>query len=249
VSVARLARRAAALCGLLLLPAAPARAQAGTAAGDTTGGGALRIFVVTYGPGEQVWERFGHDAIVVQDGATGESVSYNYGMFDFRQENFILRFARGQMLYWMQGIPSAWYDRTYVRADRSIWRQELNLTPAQRVELRRFLEWNALEENKYYAYDYFRDNCATRVRDALDRVLGGRIRAATDTIATPYSYRWHTRRLVAAQPLVYTGIDLGLGRPTDRPISAWGRCSSRSSCRRGSARSPFRAPAADSSRW
>jgi hypothetical protein len=224
VSAAGLARRAVALCCLLLASAGGARAQAGAAdaaAADTAGGGALRIFVVTYGPGEQVWERFGHDAIVVEDRATGESVSYNYGMFDFRQENFVLRFARGQMLYWMQGIPSAWYDRTYVRADRSIWRQELNLTPAQRVELKRFLEWNALEENKYYAYDYFRDNCATRVRDALDRVLGGRIRAATDTIPTPYSYRWHTRRLVAAQPLIYTGISLGLGRPTDRPITAW----------------------------
>jgi hypothetical protein len=85
----------------------------------------------------------------------------------------------------------------------------------------RFVEWNALEQNKFYRYDYYRDNCSTRVRDALDRAVGGAIRAATERAATPTSYRWHTRRLVAGDAATYAGIQLALGRPADRDISAW----------------------------
>ena len=83
------------------------------------------------------------------------------------------------------------------------------------------MQWNALEENKHYHYDYYLDNCSTRVRDALDRVLGGAIRSATDTVATGTTYRWHTRRLTEGELPIYTGIDLVLGEPGDREISAW----------------------------
>ena len=66
----------------------------------------------------------------------------------------------------------------YRRANRSVWVQELEMPPARRLELQRFLEWNERPENRFYHYDYYRDNCSTRVRDALDRALGGRIRRA-----------------------------------------------------------------------
>jgi hypothetical protein len=102
-----------------------------------------------------------------------------------------------------------------------VWVQELDLTPAERAALRDFLEWNERPENRFYRYDYYRDNCSTRVRDALDRVLGGRIRAATDTIATGHSYRFHTSRLIASDLPLYTGLLLALGRPADRPLTAW----------------------------
>jgi hypothetical protein len=84
-----------------------------------------------------------------------------------------------------------------------------------------FLEWNALEENKYYRYDYYRDNCSTRARDALDRVLGGALRRALEPIPTTSSWRSSTERLTAAVPWAYAGISLALGRNADRPLSAW----------------------------
>jgi hypothetical protein len=121
----------------------------------------------------------------------------------------------------MAPFPAERYIGSYVRDDRSVWIQELNLEPEQRAALRDFLEWNALDENKYYGYDYYRDNCSTRVRDALDRVLGGAIRRATDSIATGTTYRSHTRRLLAPSPLAYTGTQLALGSPTDGELSLW----------------------------
>lgn len=184
-------------------------------------GSELRISLLTMGPGEAVWELFGHNALVVENLATGEKLAYNWGLFDFNEENFYRNFIQGAMRYWMAGID---YDLTvasYRQAGRDLYLQELNFTPAQRQALRDFVEWNALPENRYYRYDYFLDNCSTRVRDAIDDALGGTLRATTDTIATGTTHRWHSRRLTQVQPSSYLGIEIGLGSPTDRPISAW----------------------------
>jgi len=176
---------------------------------------------MTMGVGAKVWELFGHNAILVEDHAGGTARAYNYGMFDFRQENFLLRFIQGRMWYWMQGFDLGSTVEIYRRANRSVWVQELNLSPAERTALRDFLEWNERPENRFYRYDYYRDNCSTRVRDALDRVLRGRLRLQTDSIRTHHTYRFHTARLTASDPLLYTGLQVGLGEPADRPLSAW----------------------------
>jgi hypothetical protein len=173
------------------------------------------------GQGDVIYERFGHNAIWVHDALRNRDIQYNYGLFDFRQENFILRFVQGRMLYAMGGLDAAASMADYAAHNRSIWIQELNLTPAQRADLRDFLQWNALPENRNYRYDYYRDNCSTRVRDALDRVLGGRIRAAMDTVPSGTTFRFHTARLTTNDPLMFTGLMLGLGEPVDRPISKY----------------------------
>jgi uncharacterized protein DUF4105 len=184
-------------------------------------GSSLTISLVTMGVGVRVWERFGHNAILVEDRERGTRIAYNYGLFDFHQENFILRFVQGRMWYWMQGLDADAMLHAYIRENRSVWIQELDLPPAQRAELRDFLVWNERPENRYYQYDYYRDNCSTRVRDALDRVLGGRLRALTDTVATGTTYRSHTLRLTAADLPLYTALDIALGEPVDREITAW----------------------------
>ncbi|HEU5048674.1 MAG TPA: DUF4105 domain-containing protein [Gemmatimonadales bacterium] len=204
---------------LALLGAAPLAAQAGASPAEP--GSELVISLITMGPGELVWERFGHNAIRVTDTRTGSDLAYNYGMFDFEAEHFFTNFARGRMDYWMQPQAAEGGLGQYVRRNRSVFSQRLNLTPRQRLELREFLEWNARPENRFYRYHYFYDNCSTRVRDALDRVLGGALRSATEGTPSGVTYRSETRRLTANDPLIYTGINIGLGRPTDREISRW----------------------------
>jgi hypothetical protein len=176
---------------------------------------------MTMGPGRRVWERFGHNAIWIHDPDAGTDEAYNYGLFDFRQQNFLLRFIRGQMWYWMEGFPAESYSQTYVRDNRSVWLQELDLPPAARLQLQEFLRWNERPENRFYHYDYYRDNCSTRVRDAIDRVIGGRIKALTERLATGTTYRFHTQRLTANDRLIFTGLLLAMGQGTDRPITAW----------------------------
>ena len=180
----------------------------------------LTVYLMTMGPGKRVWERFGHNAIWIHDPVRGTDKTYNYGLFDLRQENFVVRFIQGRMWYWMQGFPAQSYVELYRRANRSVWIQQLDMPAAARRELQEFLEWNERPENRFYHYDYYRDNCSTRIRDALDRALGGRIQKSTSTLATGKTYRFHTRRLTVNDPLVYTGLLLALGQPVDRPISA-----------------------------
>jgi hypothetical protein len=124
-------------------------------------------------------------------------------------------------MYWMGGMDAAPTVAYYRSINRTVVVQELNMSPPQRLALLEFIQNNAREENKYYRYDYFLDNCSTRVRDALNGVLGGAIKMATDTLSTGTSYRWHAKRLMADDRLMTIGVDIGLGRPTDRPISAW----------------------------
>ena len=181
----------------------------------------LQVFLVTLGPGEQVWERFGHNAIWIHDPGAGTDLAYNWGMFSFDQKGFLARLLRGTMLYWMAPFPVDQMIASYIAANRSIAVQELALTADQKVELQQALALNARPENAYYPYDYYRDNCSTRVRDALDRVLGGRVRTALEGVPTGTTYRFHTRRLLQGMPLMYTGIQIVLSGKADLEIDRW----------------------------
>jgi hypothetical protein len=184
-------------------------------------GSRLKVMLLTMGPGDEVWEKFGHDAIWIHDPATGEDVAYNYGMFDFNQANFFVNFARGRMLYWTAGFDALATMDAYAQHNRSVWVQELNLSPRQKLQLKSFLEWNVREENKFYRYDYYRDNCSTRVRDAIDRVTGGALRRQFTRIPSRVTYRSETERLTAGDVPTYTALMIGLAEPADVPISQW----------------------------
>jgi len=184
-------------------------------------GSSLTVYVLTFGWGDAVWERFGHNAIWVSDRARGTDMTFNWGMFDFNQPHFVWRFVTGDTRYWMEPIDYNTMVRYYKSQNRSILAQELNLTPPQKLKLVQFLEWNARPENKFYRYDYYRDNCSTRLRDALDHALGGQLQTATVSRKTEGTYRWHTQRLMTGDLPMYTGVTFALGHPADNPLSVW----------------------------
>ncbi len=192
----------------------PAAAQTGP---DTE----LKVFLVTMGQGDEVWEKFGHNALWVHDPVRGTDRVYNYGVFDFNSPGYWNRFVKGDWIYQLAVTDIYRTLREYRYRDRTVTAQELNLTPAQAEELQTFLEWNARPENAEYLYDYYRDNCSTRVRDVIDRVLGGALHRATAEEPSGTTYRWHSRRLVQGDAATYTGLSLGLGPAADRPISRW----------------------------
>ncbi|MCC6929230.1 MAG: DUF4105 domain-containing protein [Gemmatimonadaceae bacterium] len=202
-------------------PTAPATAPAVGQPSDAPPGSELEVYVMTMGQGDLLWERFGHNALGIRDTRTGTDVVFNWGMFSFEQPGFLPRFLRGEMRYWMAGFDATQMLLAYQRDNRSVSVQRLNLTAAQKDSLRRFVFWNSQDEHKFYRYDYYRDNCSTRVRDAIDRVIGGAIRRASDTVVTSMTYRDHSLRLMDGMFWTRTGIDLALGHPTDRRISSW----------------------------
>ncbi|MEO8779814.1 MAG: DUF4105 domain-containing protein [Rhodanobacter sp.] len=184
-------------------------------------GANLEVSLVTYGPGEIYWERFGHDAIELRDRVSGEAVNFNYGVFDFNEKNFFLNFARGHMRYMMDAESTGQEEAYYMQVGRSVTRQRLALDAAQAAALRDNLLWNLRPQNAGYNYDYFADNCTTRVRDALNAVAGDAIKAQLQARPGGMTYRQQTLRLMSAQPWLALVLDLGLGPYADQPLNAW----------------------------
>jgi hypothetical protein len=184
-------------------------------------GANLEVALITFGPGEEIWERFGHNAIEIRDRSTDQARWYNYGIFDFAQQNFFLNFARGLMTYRIaEGDPADELPE-YLAEGRWIIEQRLDLTPPQRAQLAEFLAWNARPDNAQYRYDYFTANCSTRVRDALDAAVGGAIKAQTIAPSRGFTFRMDADRLMRPDPAVMLAMDAGLGPYADRRLSFW----------------------------
>jgi len=211
-------RRAALLLGLLgAWPAGAARAQHPS----PQPAAAPRISLVTVGPGSILWEKFGHNMIRVTDSAAGTDIAYNFGIFDFGQKNFYWNFLQGRMLYSMAGYIAELDIQRYANAGRSVEIQDLALTPDQARTLAANLARNAQPDLKDYRYEPFRDNCSTRVRDALNVTLGGALERALAGMPAGATFRSRTAELTAGSPGWYFGLMLLLGPSTDQPLSAW----------------------------
>jgi hypothetical protein len=172
------------------------------------------------GQGGQVYELFGHNAIWVRDPVTGIDSVYNWGVFDFQSEGFLVRFLQGDMRYTMDAKTLDYTLRYYRYFNRRIWAQELDLTPTEKRAIVDYIQWNSKPENRQYRYNYYLDNCSTRVRDIFDRAFGGQLRTYLRGIPTEQTYRSHSLRLMQSTPLLVTGVDMALGRSTDIPLNA-----------------------------
>jgi hypothetical protein len=204
------------------VPLPPVAVEAArVAALDSAAGASLQVVVLTVGQGAAVWEMFGHNLLWIRDTVTGEEAAWNWGMFSFSEPGFLQRFLLGDTRYWMQGDDVAATLAYYASTGREVVAQELALTASQRAALHAFVRANASEESRYYRYDYFLDNCSTRLRDALDLVLDGAVAEALGATATSHSYRSETLRLVGRDAWLTLGIDFALGLPADRPLTAW----------------------------
>jgi hypothetical protein len=180
---------------------------------------AFTISIVTMGPGDHPFLKFGHNAIWIENKKLGLSRLYNFGTFSFTSPSLITDFLQGRLSYWLSvQNPRALQD--YRRANRSLYVQELSLSPVEKMAIVTSLEENARPENRAYKYDYYLDNCATRVRDVIDRTIVGKLHGATSGAAT-MSFRHHTLRLVAEDVPLYVGLHLALGPAADRPVTEW----------------------------
>lgn len=182
---------------------------------------APRIGVMTMEPGEIFWERFGHNALIVQDPATGEALSYNFGFFDLDEPGFHRNFVRGRMEYRLEVLRLERDLAYYEYVGRGVGIQWLALEPDKARALAAALAENARPENARYAYDYFTANCSTRVRDALDRALDGQLQAQLTGRSQGNTWRSESVRLAAPAPWMALGFHLGLSGRADRPLSRW----------------------------
>lgn len=182
---------------------------------------AVEVWLATIEPGEVYWQRFGHNAIILRDAGSGRGVSYNFGYFDFAQQDFLLRFVRGRMLYQAVALDADADLAGYADDGRRVWLQRLRLGAEATETLAAYLHREVQPDRRDYRYDYYAVNCSTRVRDALDLALGGALKASTEHRSHGWSYRRYTRAYAQEVPWLYLGTDLALGQPVDRTLSLW----------------------------
>ncbi len=179
------------------------------------------VWLLTYGPGEIYWQRFGHNAIWIHDTDLGLDHVFNFGFFDFEQDNFFLRYLQGRLLYFSAAQPVEREFSNYIDENRSIRAQRLDLSPEQSLQLVEYLLDEVQPENRLYLYDYYTNNCSTRVRDALDLALGGALVSSFRSATGAQSLRDHTRRLTIGDFWFYLALEIVLGAKIDQPISQW----------------------------
>lgn len=128
----------------------------------------LRISLLTCAPGDELYSIFGHSALRVTDSISMTDVVFNYGTFNFSEEDFYIKFMRGKLLYYLSVEDFFSFRMAYATEGRSIREQVLDFSPVEKIRLREKLIDNLREDKKYYLYDFFLDNCTTRVRDLIE---------------------------------------------------------------------------------
>ena len=176
----------------------------------------LRISLLTCTPGEELYSTFGHTAFRVIDSSSVTDYVFNFGTFNFDDDGFYLKFVRGKLNYYLSAENFQDFKYDYQMSNRGITEQVLNLTAAEKVALHQTLLKNIREENKYYKYDFFFDNCTTRPRDIIVQTKNPHpVLAAVMPAGTKFRQAIHKYLDKNNKPWSKLGIDLLLGAPTD----------------------------------
>jgi hypothetical protein len=172
------------------------------------------VYLITCAPGNATYSIYGHTALRISVRGTSIDRVYNWGIFDFSTPNFAFRFAKGRLDYMLGSYGYDIFINEYVTEGRAVWSQTLNLTTEEKEKLFALINENLKPENVKYRYDFFFDNCATRIRDILAS-------SASDTIIFPMKEKQLTfRQLIDPKQKVLPWIDFGadmlLGLQADR---------------------------------
>ena len=177
----------------------------------------LQIAIMTLGAYQpELYSAFGHSAIRVTDTARAIDYVFNYGVFDFEQENFYWNFGRGKMLYQLGLSDYERFKNHYIQENRSITEQYLNLTPTEKEAFFDFLVENYKPENRQYYYNYVYDNCATKMRDVIEGAIEARVTFDTSYMEEDVTIRDLMDRYLTYQPWGDLVIDIGLGYQIDK---------------------------------
>lgn len=180
-----------------------------------------RISLLTCSSGDELYSIFGHSAIRVTDPATNLDIVFNYGTFDFNDPNFYPNFVRGHLNYILSASYFQDFKENYVEEGRWIWEQKLNINLKEKQHLLDSLLINYQPENRYYPYDFFGDNCATRIRDIFVKAIPRKITFDYSNFDKGRSFRQLLMPNLTHMPWAKLGINLLLGLPADRVASPW----------------------------
>lgn len=173
------------------------------------------VYLITCSPGEETSSIYGHSAIRLVDHQEGTDSVYSWGVFDFNTPNFNFKFARGRLDYMLAAYSYNYFLRDYFNEERTVYLQKVNLSESDINDLKAFLQNNLKSENKYYRYDFFMDNCATRIRDIFEVILEDKLIYPDYSSVSAVSYRQRLDEYQKGMLWLDMGIDLLIGTPGD----------------------------------
>lgn len=173
------------------------------------------VYLLTCDPGPESYTMYGHSALRLYDSLSGTDVVYNWGVFDFSTPNFNLKFASGRLNYRLAAYSYNNFLGEYRPTKRSVYSQRLYIPDEELLKLKILLNENLKPENVYYKYDFFRDNCSTRIRDIIEEVYGDKLVYPEEEGETDVTFRQRIDEFQRGVLWMDAGIDLLLGSPAD----------------------------------
>lgn len=180
----------------------------------------MQISLLTCDPGKELYSAFGHTALRVNIPIQGIDLVYNYGTFDFRTEGFYIKFLRGALPYRLAVEDISQFLNEYNYLERGVREQVLRLNDEEKRNIWLFLQENMRPENIEYPYDFFFDNCSTRVRDLIiNNLRAGKASIEQLSEKGEYTFRQLLHQYLRSRPWTRLGIDLIIGKRADRIAS------------------------------
>ena len=190
--------------------------------GSTQDVSGTQISLLTVGPGDDVSSLFGHTALRIYDPSRNLDEVFNYGLFDpSDQMKFIKEFVTGNTQYIVGAYDYSRFLQEYKYYNRWVKEQVLDLTDSQKSEMEDFLRNNVLPANREYLYNFFYDNCSSRVKDLIENILPGY--EYNNAPIKETTYRQLLDEYLVGRDWLDFGIDIIIAQPGDEVIDHHGQ--------------------------
>jgi hypothetical protein len=177
------------------------------------------FYLLTCDPGTEAYSHYGHSALRVVIPSIQSDMVYNWGVFDYNTPNFVWKFAKGRLDYMLGVYPYDRFLQDYMMENRGVYSQMINLESVEKLRLMLLLQENMKPENRYYKYDFFYDDCSTRIRDLIENILGDKLIYPPDETNNVPTFREKIDGHLVTVPWLKMGIDLLMGTPGERKTS------------------------------
>ena len=174
-----------------------------------------KVSILTCGTAPVSYAMYGHTGIRITDIVNQVDVVYNYGAFDFTTPNFMLKFVKGDLQYFVTNENYYDFEYNYKLDGRSIVAQELNLTLPQKQQLLNELNNSLTSDERFYTYKFIDKNCTTMVVDKINKILG------SEVLKQPKSEQSYREILYPYMSDFYMklGIQIMFGTKVDQPAT------------------------------
>lgn len=174
------------------------------------------VYLITCGPGSEIYSMYGHSAMRVLIPEEESDLVYNWGVFDFNTPNFTWKFAKGKLSYMLGVYPYDRFLKEYFLEERWVVSQKFNLDSAQTGRLFQLLAENLKPENVKYKYNFYYDDCSSRIRDIIEKAVGDDLLYPPDGKEELHTFRYLTGEYEKRYPWIKLGIDVLIGSPGDK---------------------------------